>query len=46
VSPAQLALGHADQAFDSAGNLGDANQQKLLEQVVADLIRLATAIKS
>ena len=46
VSPAQLALGHADQAFDSAGNLGTPNQQKLLEQVVADLIRLATAIKS
>ena len=46
VSPAQLALGHADQAFDSAGNLGAPNQQKLLEQVVADLIRLATAIRS
>jgi NAD(P)H-dependent FMN reductase len=46
VSPAQLALGRADQAFDSAGNLGEPNQQKLLEQVVADLIRLATAIRS
>ena len=46
VSPAQLALGRADQAFGADGNLGDANQQKLLEQVVADLIRLTAAIKS
>ena len=45
VSPTQLALGHADQAFAGDGSLTDANQQKMLEKVVADLIRLAAALK-
>lgn len=46
VSPVQLALGRADQAFADDGGLADAAQQKMLEKVVADLIRLATALKS
>jgi NAD(P)H-dependent FMN reductase len=46
VSPAQLALGHADTAFTGDGSLADAHQQKALDKVVADLIRLAAAIKA
>jgi len=45
VSPAQLALGQADQAFAGDGSLADAHQQKMLDKVVADLIRLTAAIK-
>ena len=45
VSPAQLALGRADQAFAGDGSLTDANQQKMLDVVVADLIRLTAAIR-
>lgn len=46
VSPAQFALGRADQAFADHGGLTDANQQKTLDSVVADLIRLAAAIRA
>ena len=46
VSPAQLALAHADQAFARDGGLADANQQTALEKLVADLIRLTAAIKA
>ena len=46
VSPAQLALGQADKAFADDGRLADSRQQDMLEKVVADLIRLTTAIKA
>ncbi|MCX7148196.1 MAG: NAD(P)H-dependent oxidoreductase [Rhodocyclales bacterium] len=46
VSPTQLALGQADHAFAGDGSLADANQQKMLDKVVGDLIRLATAIRA
>lgn len=46
VSPAQLALGHADTAFTGDGRLVDSQQQKSLDKVVADLIRLTAAIKT
>ena len=46
VSPAQLALGQADKAFADDGRLADSRQQAMLEKVVADLIRLTTAIKA
>ncbi|MCF8149525.1 MAG: NAD(P)H-dependent oxidoreductase [Burkholderiaceae bacterium] len=46
VSPAQLALGRADQAFAGDGSLIDAGQQKMLDTLVADLIRLTAAIKT
>ena len=45
VSPAQLALGHADTAFAGDGRLVDSQQQKSLDKLVADLIRLTAAIK-
>ena len=46
VSPAQLALGQADRAFAADGSLADAGMQKMLDKVVANLIRLAAAIKA
>ena len=46
VSPAQLALGQADRAFAADGSLADAGMQKMLGKVVANLIRLAAAIKT
>lgn len=46
VSPSQLALGHADQAFAGDGSLADAQQQKVLDKFIADLIRLTAAIKA
>ena len=46
VSPAQMALGHADQAFAAGGDLIDAGQQRTLDKAVADLIRLTTAVKA
>jgi NAD(P)H-dependent FMN reductase len=45
VAPAQMALGHADQAFAADGSLIDANQQAVLDKTMADLIRLTAAIK-
>jgi NAD(P)H-dependent FMN reductase len=44
VSPAQMALGRADQAFAADGRLIDANQQGMLDKTVADLIRLTQAL--
>jgi len=44
VSPAQMALGRADQAFAADGRLADAAQQAMLEKAVAELIRLTKAI--
>jgi chromate reductase, NAD(P)H dehydrogenase (quinone) len=46
VSPTQMALGRADQAFAADGRLADAAQQATLEKTVADLIRLTSAIKA
>jgi chromate reductase, NAD(P)H dehydrogenase (quinone) len=45
VSPAQMALGRADQAFAADGSLAEANQQSMLDKTVADLIRLTAAVK-
>lgn len=46
VSPAQMALAHADRALADDGSLADAQQKKMLDQAVADLIRLTAAIKA
>lgn len=46
VSPAQMALGRADQAFAADGSLIDSKQQGMLEKTVADLIRLTQAVKA
>lgn len=45
VSPAQMALGNAEQAFTTDGRLADPGQQAMLEKCVAELVRLATALK-
>ena len=45
VSPAQMALASADRAFADDGSLADANRQRMLDKVLADLIRLTAAIK-
>ena len=44
VSPAQMALGRAEQAFAAVGSLADARQQGMLDKTVADLIRLTQAV--
>ncbi len=46
VSPAQLALGHAGQAFARDGDLADAKQQAALEKLVADPISLTAGIRA
>jgi NAD(P)H-dependent FMN reductase len=43
VLPQQLAVGRANEAFDDAGTLKDARQQKTLEQMAGGLLRLARA---
>lgn len=44
VSPAQMALGRADQAFAVDGSLADAVQRGMLDKTAADLIRLTAAV--
>ncbi len=46
VSPAQMALGRADQAFAADGSLADSAQRSMLDKTVADLIRLTQALKA
>lgn len=44
VSPAQMALRRADQAFAADGRLADAAQQAMPDKTVTDLIRLTKAL--
>lgn len=45
VAPAQLALGDAGRAFADSGGLADAAQQKILETMVASLVRLTAGTR-
>ena len=45
VAPQQYALGRAGEAFDESGALKDAKAQHLVENVLAALGDLATALK-
>lgn len=46
VLPGQLGVPKADQAFAADGRLADAQMQKSLEQVVGELVRVTSTLKS
>jgi NAD(P)H-dependent FMN reductase len=45
VTPAQLALGRAEEAYGADGRLADAGQQAMLDKCVAELLNLTRAMK-